>query len=75
MTLLRVGPSAPHPGRLVVAAARSAVPPTMIDTFDPAAGDVYDRPLVLVRPDWYVAWSGHELQAGCDTLLDLLRGA
>ena len=39
------------------------------------AAALYQRPLVLVRPDGHVAWRGHSLPADCLALIDTVRGA
>lgn len=59
---------------LVVAAATRGVPLKIID-IDPALrGDVYDRPLVLSRPDLHVAWRGNAAPADPLALIDKIRG-
>jgi hypothetical protein len=35
---------------------------------------LYERPLVLVRPDGHVAWRGTELPPDCEGLADVVRG-
>lgn len=42
------------------AAVDAGVPLDVVDLDDPAAQAVYDRRLVLVRPDGHVAWSGDD---------------
>jgi len=39
------------------------------------AAALYERPLVLVRPDGHVAWRGDSLPADCLALIDTVRGA
>ena len=57
LTLLRIGPDAPAGHGLVDAAAELGVPLTVV-TLPAEAARSYSRPLVLVRPDMHVAWSG-----------------
>lgn len=55
------------------AAVISRVPVTIIDL--PAeAARVYNRPWILVRPDWCIAWSGTEQPADWVALLRSLTG-
>ena len=46
------------PTPLVEAARRCGVPLTVLRLADPAAAELYERPLVLVRPDGHVGWRG-----------------
>ncbi len=55
-TLLRLGPRAPDGRGLASAAAGLGVPFDIFTIDDPDARDLYERDLVLVRPDQYVAW-------------------
>lgn len=36
---------------------------------------LYERKLVLIRPDQHVAWRGDDLPTDCDWLIDVVRGA
>jgi Aromatic-ring hydroxylase, C-terminal/FAD binding domain len=42
---------------------------------DPALLSLYERPLVLVRPDGHVAWRGAEVPDDPASLVDTVRGA
>lgn len=55
-TLVVSGSADPTP--LVQAARRCHVPLTVLSLADPAAAELYERPLVLVRPDGHVGWRG-----------------
>lgn len=69
-TLLRIG--AQHQEGVAEferSAAAAGLPVTVLD-LPLEAAEVYDRPLVLVRPDWCVAWSGAQPP---DDWLALLR--
>jgi len=39
------------------------------------AATLYERALVLVRPDGHVAWRGNRQPADSMTLIDVIRGA
>lgn len=71
-SLLRIG-DAPETTLLQDAADRAGVPLTVIDLPHDAA-QAYDQPLVLVRPDMYIAWSGSDLPNDPDTLFEHLVG-
>jgi 2-polyprenyl-6-methoxyphenol hydroxylase-like FAD-dependent oxidoreductase len=71
-TLLRFGPA--DPGALVGAAADRGVPLTVHTIEDPAIAALYERELVLVRPDGHVAWRGDSASASAG-VLDIVRGA
>jgi len=51
------------------------VPLEVIDLPDPAVAALYERRLVLVRPDGHVAWRGDALPADTLALIDRIRGA
>ena len=57
------------------AAALRSVPLTVHRIRNPAAAQLYQRKLVLVRPDGHVAWRGDALPDDCTALIDLIRGA
>jgi len=60
----------------MVAAARDRrVPLTVIGLDIPDIAVLYERKLVLVRPDGHVAWRGDELPADAGALMDRVRGA
>jgi hypothetical protein len=59
---------------LLAAAARRRVPMASIDVESDEAA-MYDRKLVLSRPDQHIAWRGNCLPADPDLLINLLRGA
>jgi hypothetical protein len=74
-TLLRLGESAPDAQPIEQGFARRAVPLTVATIADPAIGQLYERRLVLVRPDGHVAWRSDELPADPLALADRVRGA
>jgi 2-polyprenyl-6-methoxyphenol hydroxylase-like FAD-dependent oxidoreductase len=72
-TLLRFDPHVSTDGLASAAAARE-VPLTVLDVRSPEAG-IYDRKLVLSRPDQHVAWRGDAEPRDASALIDLVRGA
>jgi 2-polyprenyl-6-methoxyphenol hydroxylase-like FAD-dependent oxidoreductase len=73
-TLLRFA-GAPSASALAEAAAARGVPLEVIDIDHAAAAPVYERRLVLVRPDGHVAWRGDAIPADPLALFDTVRGA
>ena len=73
-TLLRFDPTIGVSG-VVEACSRRRVPLTILDVYAPDSLALYDRKLVLVRPDQHVAWRGNTEPVDPTTLVDLLRGA
>jgi 2-polyprenyl-6-methoxyphenol hydroxylase-like FAD-dependent oxidoreductase len=59
---------------LVERATIRAIPMTYLALDDPSARACYERQLVLVRPDHYVAWRGDHAPANWDGVLDLVTG-
>lgn len=73
-TLLRFRRDA-DASRLMAAAWERGVPVTLVDIDDENAAHIYSRPLVLVRPDQHVAWTGEAVPADALALVDRVRGA
>ncbi|HVW41154.1 MAG TPA: FAD-dependent monooxygenase [Amycolatopsis sp.] len=73
-TLLRLGKHAPGTGPFTEAAALSGLPLRVESVDDPGAAALYERSLVLVRPDGHVAWRDDSLPADVPALLDQVRG-
>lgn len=71
--LLRFDDSAT--GVLEEAARRRGVPLVVRTIVNSEAAALYERPLVLVRPDGHVAWRGYALPENCLELIDVARGA
>jgi hypothetical protein len=73
--LLRLGRAPPDAASLVAAAALRGLPLRLCDVVNDAAEALYERRLVLVRPDGHVAWRGD--RAPDDTLgvVDRVRGS
>lgn len=73
--LLRFGSQAPGAGPLQEAAAAVHMPLEVVDLQDENAARLYERKLVLVRPDGQVAWRGDALPEDVATLVETVRGA
>ena len=57
------------------AAAQAGVPLEVIALDLPEVSDLYQRRLVLVRPDGHVAWRADEPPADARAVIDIVRGA
>ena len=64
-----------HARRIEQAAAARSVPFTRIAIEEPEATALYERNLVLVRPDGHVAWRADAPPADPLALIDKIRGA
>jgi len=73
--LLRFGAQPPAVDALEQAAAAVHMPLEVVDLEDEQVGRLYERRLVLVRPDGQVAWRGNVVPADAATLVDTVRGA
>jgi hypothetical protein len=73
--LLRLGAAQPSGEKLSAAAARRGVKLRIVDLADPAIAELYQKPLVLVRPDGHVAWRGDREPDDALALIDRARGA
>jgi hypothetical protein len=74
-TLLRLGRTAPDTDAIANAAATRRMPVRIIALDDPQILALYERQLVLVRPDGHVAWRGDASPADAGAILDRARGA
>jgi 2-polyprenyl-6-methoxyphenol hydroxylase-like FAD-dependent oxidoreductase len=74
-TLMRFGKAAADTRPLEVAATDRALPLRCCDIHSEAAEALYERRLVLVRPDGHVAWRGDEIPADPYDVVDRVRGA
>ncbi|MCH8916882.1 MAG: FAD-dependent monooxygenase [Proteobacteria bacterium] len=73
-TLLRLGPHAPE-AEGFADAARACGLPFAVHAFDlPELTQMYQRCLVLVRPDGHVAWRGDSPPADYRAVIDRVRG-
>lgn len=73
--LLRLGANAPDAATLVNAAAARSVPLKVVAIADEKVAQLYQQPLVLVRPDLHVAWRGDRAPTDAVGVLDTIRGA
>ncbi len=73
--MMRFGPHAPDPSAFVAAATRRKLPLTVVESADPEIAGLYERKLVLVRPDGHTAWRGDCVPADPSTIIDTVRGA
>jgi len=73
--LLRFGKNSVAVNKIVDAAAACAVPLAVHDINDGKIAELYERELVLVRPDGHVAWRGDVCPDDALALIDQVRGA
>jgi len=73
-TLLRTDPSI-DVSPVVQAASKKSVPLEVLDITGDEFGHLYDRKLVLSRPDQHIAWRGDGLPDDPAALVDTIRGA
>jgi hypothetical protein len=73
--LARFGRDAPDAAVFEDAARARGVPLRTVTIDEPEAGEIYQRSLVLVRPDGHVAWRGDEPPRDVFHLIDRVRGA
>ena len=73
--LLDFGAAAGASDPLVAAANAKGVPIAVSRIDDPAIAKLYERKLVLVRPDGHSAWRGDAAPADPASVIDTVRGA
>lgn len=73
--LLRLGENPPDADPLVGVATERSVPLDVVRIDEAEVATIYERKLVLVRPDGHVAWRGDTLPADALALVDRIRGA
>ena len=73
--LLRLGDRHAAGDPLAAAARAVGLPLRIIDLDDPQLLPLYERRLVLVRPDGHVAWRGDEVPEDPGDIIDRIRGA
>ena len=75
---LRAAPArrdAPDGAEIAKAAKKRGVPLRTVTIDEPEAATIYERKLVLVRPDGHVAWRGDEAPSDALAMIDRVRGA
>jgi 2-polyprenyl-6-methoxyphenol hydroxylase-like FAD-dependent oxidoreductase len=72
--LLRLGAVPVDAAPLVKAATEQQLPLTVHDISNEEAAALYERRLVLVRPDGHVAWRGDGIPGDAARLIDTVRG-
>ena len=73
--LVRFGATTESVESLGAAARAHDVPLKVIDLDSTVAAEIYEKRLVLVRPDGHVAWRGDELPADPLAMMNYVRGA
>jgi hypothetical protein len=73
--LLRLGAAPPSAAGIAGAAEARRVPLRVVDLADAKIAALYERRLVLVRPDGHVAWRSDDPPSDPLALIDKLRGA
>jgi 2-polyprenyl-6-methoxyphenol hydroxylase-like FAD-dependent oxidoreductase len=73
--LVRLGKDIPETTAFESAAAACGVPVTTLDIRNPEIEELYERRLVLVRPDGHVAWRGDDPPSAPQVLVETIRGA
>jgi 2-polyprenyl-6-methoxyphenol hydroxylase-like FAD-dependent oxidoreductase len=74
-TLLVFAPERTDASAFTEAAKRVRLPLDVVILDEPLARKIYERLLVLVRPDGHVAWRGDEVPANAAAVIDKVRGA
>lgn len=73
LSLVVVGDPDEHAQRFVASTARREIPSAVITT-DLDLLPLYEKRLMIVRPDQHVAWRGDTLPSDLDTLIDKITG-
>jgi 2-polyprenyl-6-methoxyphenol hydroxylase-like FAD-dependent oxidoreductase len=73
--LLNFGADAGDVNAIDQTARSSHVPLAVVPIGDAKIAELYERKLVLVRPDGHVAWRADELERDSHELIDIVRGA
>ncbi|HYA29088.1 MAG TPA: hypothetical protein VEI95_09750, partial [Acidobacteriota bacterium] len=60
---------------LANAAQRVGLPLEVLNLDEPKVREIYERDLVLVRPDGHVAWRGDTAPENATEIIDQVRGA
>jgi len=74
-TLLVLSKNVSDTSSFLSVANRVGLPLDAVTLDEPRVRDVYERPLVLVRPDGHVAWRGDAVPDNPAAIIDRVRGA
>ena len=74
-TLMKLSDDAPDASAFEAAFASRRVPFAAVTLDDPEIAALYERRLVLVRPDGHVGWRGDTLPSDPLAIVDRVRGA
>jgi hypothetical protein len=74
-TLVLLGNQPSPPDALLQAARRVGMPVSVVDIDQPEIISLYERKMVLVRPDGHVAWRGDTVPDDPVAVIDRIRGA
>jgi hypothetical protein len=72
--LMRSGADTPDPSGLAAAAKQRGVPFEVVTNEDPAIAQIYEQPLVLVRPVGHIAWRAAAAAPDPLAIIDRVRG-
>ncbi len=73
-TLIRIGDAAPGPEAFQVASSKLRMPMKVITLPQSPALDLYQRRLIVVRPDQHIAWRGDAVPDDVQGLLSTVAG-
>ena len=73
--LLALGAEKAEAAPLAAAAKGAGVPLEVVELNEPQAKRIYERRLVLVRPDGHVAWRSHKMSSDAAAVIERVRGA
>ena len=73
--LLVLSPKITDASVFTLAAKRAGLPLEVVTLDEPRVREVYERTLVLVRPDGHVAWRGDSAPADAADIIEQVRGA
>ena len=73
-TVLRLGRKAAKADGLLAAFARNGVPVKVVETDSAVARDLYERDIVVVRPDQHVAWRGNADPSDAEAVVAQMTG-
>jgi hypothetical protein len=72
---MALSPKAVDTSAFTLATKQVGMPLEVITLDEPKVREVYERSLVLVRPDGHVAWRGDSVPANARDIIEHVRGA